>query len=147
MTIDDKCTYHHGFFGLRTPEKLTCPPEHQWLEDVISNWNGPFLGDMLIGFGRIYSLLWLQDQHLSWQLKCMIPQVTSMIPYGLWLVAKKMIKNKCLMAVLVHLLIDSHLIMVYDTHTHLLHVYIFIIHKWQLMRISAIYITSPWSFV
>lgn len=118
MTIDDKCTYRHGFFGLRTPEKPTCPPEHQWLEDVISNWNGPFLGDMLI----IYSL-WLQDQHLPWQLKCMIPQVTSMIPYGLWLVAKKMINNKCLMAVLVHLLIDSHLIMVY-THIYCMYIYI-----------------------
>ena len=27
-------------------------PENQWLEDVISYWNSPFLGDMLV-FGGV----------------------------------------------------------------------------------------------
>ena len=35
-----------------TPLKTNMSPENWWLEDVISNWNGPFSGDMLI-FGGV----------------------------------------------------------------------------------------------
>ena len=34
---------------MRTPpRKINISPENQWLEDVFSYWNSPFLGDMLI---------------------------------------------------------------------------------------------------
>ena len=34
------------------PPKTSMSPENQWLKNVISCWNDPFLGDMLV-FGRV----------------------------------------------------------------------------------------------
>ncbi len=42
-------------YVLYTPPKTNMSPENWWLEDVISFWNGPFFGAMLVFWGDMFN--------------------------------------------------------------------------------------------